>query len=400
MMSYPFQKLILRSICFSYLFLIAVTVEARQDVIASIVDGTKVTGQIESIDMEGKISGDGFAEVNFADIVALQFANQKSTPSGTIQLHTLAGGVVNVDQPIVEGDQVEFQSKIGIQSLPFQSIRGIVWKQSEMVDNLLKKPSKEFDRICVVSNDKEGVLDGIFEKITATHVHVEYAGKSRKILLEKVNAVVTADLDLRKPTGSLATLTAVDGSTLLGVISAYRDGAWRLESAGSDTLEIPSEYLTQISIESDRLQFLSDLEPISVEQKTTFALQRSWQRDKSIENNPITLLWSDGRSKQFNKGIGTQAYSRIEFENRKGFDKFSATVGIDRETESRGDCRAVVLGDGIEIWSERISGTEDPKELELDISGVQKLSLVVYPGEAFDLGDHLNWANARFIKTR
>ena len=38
-------------------------------------------------------------------------------------------------------------------------------------------------------------------------------------------------------------------------------------------------------------------------------------------------------------------------------------------------------------------------EVDVDVSGMDAIALVVDPGEEFDLGDHVDWANARFVKT-
>ena len=103
---------------------------------------------------------------------------------------------------------------------------------------------------------------------------------------------------------------------------------------------------------------------------------------------------------EFKKGLGTQAFSLLVFKNSRGFDRFNAVVGIDAETQGRGDCQMVVLGDGIELWSRRVRGSDDPQEIDVDIEGINQISLVVYPGEYFDLGDHANWGNARFVKTK
>ena len=76
-----------------------------------------------------------------------------------------------------------------------------------------------------------------------------------------------------------------------------------------------------------------------------------------------------------------------------------ATVGIDAETEGRGDCVMRVEGDGIALWSQRIRGDDNAVEIDVDISGIREVALIVDPGEQFDLADHADWAEARFLKT-
>ena len=95
-----------------------------------------------------------------------------------------------------------------------------------------------------------------------------------------------------------------------------------------------------------------------------------------------------------------QASSRLVFANEAGFDRFSAVAGIAAETKGRGDCQMIVRGDGIELWSKRVTGGGGPLEIDVDIEGIKEVALVVSPGAEFDLGDHANWGEARFLKTK
>ena len=95
-----------------------------------------------------------------------------------------------------------------------------------------------------------------------------------------------------------------------------------------------------------------------------------------------------------------QSFSQLSFANTNEFDRFKAVVGIDAETAGRGDCQMVVRGDGIELWSKRVKASDDPVQVDLDIAGIKEFALIVYPGEDFDLGDHADWGEARFLKTK
>jgi hypothetical protein len=111
------------------------------------------------------------------------------------------------------------------------------------------------------------------------------------------------------------------------------------------------------------------------------------------------MIWnSNGMRKSFSRGIGTRSASRIEFSNSEGFTRLVATVGIDCETGGAGDCDVSVWGDDIPLWSARISGAGDPVPVDVSIEGMERIALVVRYGKRLDLGDHVDWAEARFIK--
>ena len=154
-----------------------------------------------------------------------------------------------------------------------------------------------------------------------------------------------------------------------------------------------------MTIASDRIVYLSDLDPVEVEQSSQFAAPRPWQRDLSVAGNILQLKFAtSGKTVSFAKGLGAKPYSSLIFENNNNFDHFRAIAGIDLETAGRGDCEMIVRGDGIQLWAKRIRGSDDPESIVVDISGMKKIALIVLPGESFDLGDHADWADARFTK--
>ena len=75
-------------------------------------------------------------------------------------------------------------------------------------------------------------------------------------------------------------------------------------------------------------------------------------------------------------------------------------IGIDDETNGRGDCIFLVLGDGKELFRARVTGTDEPRRIGVDIRGVRQVTLVVEPGEDLDLADHADWCDARMLKVK
>ena len=249
--------------------------------------------------------------------------------------------------------------------------------------------------------DGERIVSGILESVDGEFLQVNYKNESRKIGLAKVMAFVIADLGLKKQSGVTATVELVDGSSLVGVVGELADGDLEMKLAGGASLKIKAQKVVAVSIVSDRLAYLSDLSPVEVQEKSIFAIQLPWQRNRSVGNNPMRLTVNQSRETiEFNKGIGMQSFSQLSFANSNDFDRFKAVVGIDAETAGHGDCQMVVRGDGIELWSRRVKAADDPLQVDLDIAGIKEITLIVYPGEEFDLGDHADWGEARLLKTK
>ncbi|MCC2594479.1 endo-alpha-N-acetylgalactosaminidase family protein [Tessaracoccus sp. OS52] len=95
------------------------------------------------------------------------------------------------------------------------------------------------------------------------------------------------------------------------------------------------------------------------------------------------------------KGIGAHAYSRVDFGLGGECTQFQAVVGVD-DAQTRGSIQFAVYGDGNLIHQTGVLRGSDPSvELDLDISGVQTLSLRVTDGGDGVGNDHGDWALAR-----
>ena len=376
--------------------------DLRQSVI-QLVNGTSIEGSIVSVDADGNVVGSSIPEgLNLLDILAVRTA-RKARPiaENSVLIHVVGGGQIRVGSAAMADEKITFRSGSGVTELPLQATRAVVWSSSDLVESALKQPSKENDQVVVETANGDRSVEGILESIDAQFVTINYKGESKKIGLAKVKAIVSADLGLSGPKGSLATISLADESTVVGVISGIANDELEMAVGGGASLRLKTSNVISLSIASDYLVYLSDINPIDVQEKSVFALQRSWKRDRSVENNALKIrLKGSEKTIQFNKGLGTQSASRLVFENTNGFDRFGAVVGIDAETEGRGDCQMVVRGDGIELWSKRVQASDGPQTIDVDITDMKEVALIVYPGEEFDLGDHADWGEARFLKTK
>ncbi|MFK7766557.1 MAG: NPCBM/NEW2 domain-containing protein [Mariniblastus sp.] len=390
--------------CFIFVSTMSASAQELGKCSIDLLDGTTVEATVASIDAAGNVTGpDVPGGLKLQDVLAVttERAIEKSSGEGAVSIITLEGGRIAARNLKLGDEKLVFDSQAGIQSLPLQALRAIVWSKSSTVENAIRQPSKENDKVIVKSEDGEAAYEGLFESLDSERIGLNYQGESQTIGLDKVAAVVTADLGMSGPQGSSANVGLVDGSNLVGVISTIADGVLTMKIAGDSSVSLKAESIVEITITSDRLQYLSDVEPADVEERAVFAVQRTWKRDRSVENNPLSIrIGKSAKSVEFKKGLGVQAFSRLVFGNPKEFDRFNATVGIDAETKGRGDCVMTVRGDGIELWSKRIQGSGEPVAVDLDITGIKEVELLVYPGEDFDLGDHANWAEARFLKTK
>ena len=373
----------------------------------SLLDGSKITSSITTIDGDGNLNGPHIdRSLQLRDVIALEREQvEPAADKGSmIQVRLVGGGRVLCQSVTVDDDGLtDLSDQPLLEKLPLETVAAIIFRESETAARAIAERSGDKDTVVVQTEDGLKMVSGVFEGIADGKVGLNFKGKSRKIGLEKTTAIILADLKPAAAEGTSTTIDMFDGSKIRGVITELADEEVTVLLSAATKIELPVAAVKRVEVDSENLVYLSGLSPKSVEQKTIFAFQRTWQSDASIEGNPISLafgLASGNRMvKQFAKGLGMQSWSRIEFANEKDYTRFQATVGIDAETRGRGDCIAEVVSDGITLWSQRITAKEDPVEVDIDVSGMDAIALVVDPGEEFDLGDHVDWANARFVKT-
>ena len=395
--------LIVCAFLISVAFPVSVGADSLDNVRLTLISGSSIKSTIEKVDGQGNVFGQQVpANLQFDQIVTINTARKPAKPAnGAVKVHLVDGGVVFCSEVSVTDERLKVESTSGTWEFPLDTVQAIAWNINQEISQLLSEPSKKDDVVVVKTKRGQQFVNGLLESIDGTHVHVNYEGKSRKISRAIVQAIVTADLKIKPPVGAKVSVFTADGSKLVGTLNSMDSGMFKMNLSGGNIFNVKVKNICRVTVQSDRIVYLSELEPIEVEQSSQFAAARKWKRNTSVAGNPMQLRFhSTGRVVSFDHGIGTKPYSMLSFENTKNYDQLRAIVGIDSDARGRGDCEMIVRGDGIQLWAQRVRGSDDPDAIVIDITGVNKVSLIVLPGENFDLGDHANWADARFTKSK
>jgi len=117
------------------------------------------------------------------------------------------------------------------------------------------------------------------------------------------------------------------------------------------------------------------------------------QRNHSVKGQTMTM-----GGQIFHRGIGTHAYSRIVYKRPENYETFAATIGCDQKALV-GSIVFVIEGDGKELFRSPVLRADSmPMDINVPISGIDKLALVLEDGGDRIAADHGNWANARFLR--
>ena len=208
----------------------------------------------------------------------------------------------------------------------------------------------------------------------------------------------------------LTAIVLADGDWLLGDIVGEAEGKLLVHRAPAATgagnrdardaesgleLSVPKSVVSEVRYLGRGVVYLSDLEPARVEEKPFFDYLLPWQRDLSVGKGRLSL-----RGQVFHKGLGVHAQCRLTYDLAGKYARFHSVIGIDDEARGKGNCVFEVWVDGERRFaSGSVTGRDDPRTVEVDVTGAKELAVLVDFGEAGDVADRADWADAYLITT-
>jgi hypothetical protein len=148
--------------------------------------------------------------------------------------------------------------------------------------------------------------------------------------------------------------------------------------------------------------YLSDLEPELAKWTPYFGATSELttrkgffapKQDRSLQ--PETLRLDE---KEYSKGLSIHSRTKLVYRLPGRFRRFKAMIGIDDRVRPQGNVDLTILGDDRPLLQATVTGTDPPREVDLDLSGVRRLIVLVDFGEHADVADHLDLCEARVVK--
>lgn len=362
------------------------------------IDGARVTGTLESISASGEVAGSGIPAETRLDSLRTIIRDVKPAPAkAKYVLETHGDGRLLVDSVTLADDRFAIVLSGGKEMvLPLDAVRSLRFEPDLNMNSFkeaLAHPSPDVDRIFVKVDKQIDAIKGLIVGLDDKELSFEFEKQTRKLPRERLHGIVLAQAGEAKT--QPATVQLVNGSRVAGKVAALKDGELQLELPGGAKAELPFDSVERIDLRSQRVSYLSDSDPLTVREETILTAARPWQRDRSVTGKALTL-----GNRAYSRGIGVHAKSDLVFEVPAGFDLFVATAGIDAGAQGKGDCELEVLGDNRSLWSQRIKGIDAPQPIRVELQGIKRLTLRVNAGADFDLGDHADWCDARFLKSK
>ncbi len=223
----------------------------------------------------------------------------------------------------------------------------------------------------------------------------DYEGTARTIGLERVVAIHLAERKLPEPAGLGGLVFLSRGQRIPGTLATTdRPDLLELTTPWGAVATLPLRHVLRQQIVGGRLRWLSEMDPVEVQETGYFGQAVPWQRDASLTRSPIRI---GGRAHA--RGIAQHAKSTLSWSLDGAFSRFQAEAGLLEPEGRRGHAEMRVLADGEVLWNSIVSADSPAQTVDLDVSGRQQLTLEVDFAERFDVSDHVGWGSARLLRT-
>ena len=183
--------------------------------------------------------------------------------------------------------------------------------------------------------------------------------------------------------------------------------AWNRMSIVDGSRLPPPEFVYTASQELFRAKFSNDLPTVTLaapiehidglylDALPPVSAKQGWgklERNQSVWEKPLTI-----GGQQFLRGLGTHAPSEIVYSLEGKYRRFTAWAGADQATSPT--ITMAVKVDGSLVWESGLLIRESaPQRIDVDVSGAQRLELIVGDGGNGIGADHADWADAVLLK--
>ncbi len=367
--------------------------------------GEKITGDVVRItDKEIVLSREGKEVATpVAQVLHLDFPGNAKVrlEDKYADVELTDGTLLHCKEFVLKGKQAELRTVAGQEvKLAMSGIANIL---TSAQDEALRKDWNE--RIAkkrrrdVVAILKDGVvnpLEGTLGEANEAGTHIEFTlgGTKRQVPLANVHGLIfLRELDPAAPP-VVCKLTDTHGNLVMVSGAAATAAGLTVTTPSGAKIEYASNLVTRLDYSTDKLAYLSQLEPARVDQPDNPFDQ--YRRDRNLDNQPLRL-----GGDVYGLGLALHAHTELEYDLKGDYREFKAVAGID---ESVGGIDGPVVlkieGDGKELYTKTFTrkGDKNPTPIALNIKDVSRLRIVVTSGDGFDLGRHLDLANARVSK--
>jgi hypothetical protein len=268
---------------------------------------------------------------------------------------------------------------------------------------------REHEGDIVVIRKSEQVLDyleGAIGDITVEEVGFKFDGDDFNVKRSKLEGFVflTPRVEQRRPVRVVRSVG--NSSWHAEEIRWQGQGVEMLLTCGA-RIRLPLTSIRAIDYAATRIVYLSSLEPYKLTvtpRLASAALDELTRRliynpgiDQNLSGGRLSL--PDKRKTQqhlyYDRGLALHSRTELIYRLPDKFSQLQGIAGLDPELRQRGQVRLLIEGDDRVLLDQPLGANDAPLPINLDLSGVQRLRILVDYGDELDMADHLNLCEMR-----
>ena len=293
-----------------------------------------------------------------------------------------------------------------------------VESDAELENRWQKLLEEEFSSDAIVV-DRDGVLEsieGVIGDVKDDKVSFTIGDRTANVGLEKVFALVYYRPSAQNSFSPICSATLRNGSSLAVEQLGWSTDQVALRTPSGLELFVPAADIATIDFAMGRELFLDTLEPASnqweplIANAATVDLLRQLniaKTNKSFSDGPLELANTQNpggssaeRSQQFEHGFAIRGGGKLAFVLDDSYRVLKGLVGFAPQANRQGNIMLTVRVDGRVALQKQLTNDqwEQPLELDIDISGAQRLVFQVDYCDGRSIGDQIHLVNLRVAK--
>ncbi len=368
-------------------------------------DGTTLSGSLAKLEADWSVS---LAAPEAVHLPGAKFVSLRRT-STPLPPHPLGEQIILTDGDRLAGtllsvneERLRFRLAAGGEMAVPLSHVCVMWftpvdseKDAESALRRLAAQPRQRDIVIFRNGD---AVEGTLQAIEGAGIRFRHEGKDQRLDRGKIAALALNSELAQVPRwkSAYAQLVLSDGSRLSLAEARAADSALQGRTLFGADVSFPLEHIIAIDSRQGPAVYLSDLKPKRYQHSPYLGVRWPFMNDSSVAGQPLRLAGGT-----YDRGIGLHSASRLTYDLDAAYRWFEATVGLDERTGQDGNVRIDVLVDGQAVnlgMETEIAGRDPPRRLRVAVKGAQELTLLVEFGRHGDVGDHVNWADARLIR--
>ncbi len=383
------------------------TAQDSMDVIAQTLSGEEITGKLKQLDDRQLVLETAEGDRSYAVENLLQVSPVNPTapvaaqPEIWVQLldgTQLTGSAFAADEGRCTFQAAGQDVRVAVRMMGHVRFRDLDERLMAQWEDALSKAGAS-DLIVVRAGDNLDYLDVVVKSVTPEEVSVEVDGQPRTLSRDRVDGLIFGHASIPEFGDPLCILDA--GVPVRARSFQLADEGLQVLTQSGVRVTLGFDTIRNYDFSAGKLMYLGDVEPDAMNVVKylgpAFPLELEMhkpRRNQSPDGQPITI-----ENQVYRKGLGVRSKTELIYRLRGAYSRFEAIAGIDDEVRGKGGhVRLLIRGDDKVLFDEMVDDARGAIPLELDVSGVNRLTILVDFGQNQGFADHLDLANARVVK--